>query len=148
MPPKPNPLQPVVRVAPLGELNAYAVYEHELDRLTTGSPGSNLLGLSYALIPFSGAFVIAIFGTEIPSNRVFNVFVMTALVTGLAGVIFLVIGMAQYKSNKALVAEIERRMPPPATPAGPSMGGPSPTTSPRVVTSRATTSDPPPARRL
>jgi hypothetical protein len=54
MPPKTNPLQPVVRVAPLGELNAYAVYEHELDTLAKGSPSSHLLGISYALIPFSG----------------------------------------------------------------------------------------------
>src|SRR5215211_6275752 len=109
-PPKPNPLQPVIRVAPLGELNAYAVYEHELDTLAKGAPGSNLLGISYALIPFSGAFVIAIFGTDIPSNRVFNAFVMTALVTGLAGIICLILGIANYQSNKALVAEIKRRM--------------------------------------
>jgi hypothetical protein len=108
-----------VRVAPLGELNAYAVYEHELDRLAQGSPGSNLLGISYALIPFSGAFVIAIFGTDIPSNRVFNVFVLTALVTGLAGIICLILGVANYRSNKAMVAEIKSRMPPPALPAAP-----------------------------
>lgn len=53
--PKHNPLLPVVRVAPLGELNAYTVYEHELDTLAKGSPGSHLLGIGYALIPFSGA---------------------------------------------------------------------------------------------
>jgi hypothetical protein len=35
VPPKPNP----VRVAPLGELNAYTEYEHELDKLASGSPG-------------------------------------------------------------------------------------------------------------
>lgn len=119
MPPKPNPLQPVVRVAPLGELNAYAVYEHELDTLARGSPGSHLLGLSYALLPSSGAFVIAIFGTDIPSVRVFNVFVLTALVTGLAGAICLVLGVASHRSNTALVAEIKSRMPPAATPAAP-----------------------------
>jgi len=119
MPPKPNPLQPVVRVAPLGELSAYAVYEHELDTLAKGSAGSHLLSLAYALIPFSGAFVIAILGTDIPSDRVFNAFVLTALVTGLAGVICLVLGIANYRSNKALAAEIKRRMPPPATPAAP-----------------------------
>jgi hypothetical protein len=115
--PKPNPLLPVVRVAPLGELNAYAVYEHELDTLARGSSGANLLNISYALIPFSGAFVIAIFGTEIPSNRVFTAFILVALVTGLAGLICLLLGIANYQSNKALVAEIKRRMPPPATPA-------------------------------
>ena len=99
-------------------LNAYAVYEYELDTLAKGSAGSNLLGLSYALIPFSGAFVIAIFGTDIPSNRVFNAFVLTALVTGLAGVICLILGRANYQSNQALVTQIKTRMPPPAMPVG------------------------------
>jgi hypothetical protein len=119
MPPKSHPLQPVVRVAPLGELNAYAVYEHELDTLARGSSGSHLLGLSYALLPFSGAFIIAIFGTEMPSPRVYSAFVLTALATGIAGLICLVLGIANYQSNKALVAAIKNRMPPPATPAAP-----------------------------
>ena len=115
--PKRHPLQPVVRVAPLGELNAYAVYEHELDTLAKGSPGSHILGISYALLPFSGAFLIAIFGTEIPSDRIYYVFVLTSLVTGLAGLICLILGIWNYQSNKALVEEIKRRMPPTATPA-------------------------------
>ena len=99
MAPKQNPLLPVVRVAPLGELNAYAVYEHELDILASGSPGSNFLGISYALIPFSSAFLIALFGTDIPSNRVFNAFVLTALVTGV-GVLF--VSFLAYRTTRAI----------------------------------------------
>ena len=42
--------QPVVRRAPLGELNVYEVHEHELDQLAGGSPGPQLLNISYALL--------------------------------------------------------------------------------------------------
>jgi len=76
MPAKPKPLLPIVRVAPLGLLNAYPVYEYELDLLVAGSPGSQLLGLSYALIGFAVALAIAIFGTDINSDRTYSVFVM------------------------------------------------------------------------
>lgn len=113
--PPPPPSGPVVRVAPLGELNAYTVYEHELDTLAAGSPGSNLLALSYALLPFAGALVIALIGTEIPSNRVYDAFVLGALVTGIAGGVCVVLGLAGYRSNKDLVAQIKGRMPPAAT---------------------------------
>lgn len=51
---------------PLEELNAYAIYEHELETLANGSAGSSLLSISYALLPFSGTLAIAIFGTEMP----------------------------------------------------------------------------------
>lgn len=117
MPPKPNPFTPTVRVAPLGEVDASIVYEYELDRLAEGAGGSQLLNLAYALIPFSGAFVITLLSTDIASGRVFNVFVLRALVTGSAGVICLALGRASYRSNQALLATIKRRMPPSTSPA-------------------------------
>src|SRR2546421_12980669 len=40
---KDSPPVPVVRVAPLGELKAYTVSEHELDKLESGSSVSDLL---------------------------------------------------------------------------------------------------------
>jgi hypothetical protein len=52
---EPQPAQPVVRVAPLGELNVYTIYEHELVTLGQGSPGSVFLSFALALLPlFSG----------------------------------------------------------------------------------------------
>lgn len=124
MPAKPSPFLPVVRVAPFGPLDAYPVYEYELDLLASGAPGSQLLGIAYALIGFAGALVIAIFGTDIPSDRVYSVFVLAALVTGLVGGICLVLGQKGFQTNHVLVAEIKRRMPPP--PAEP-MPPPAPT---------------------
>lgn len=119
MPPKPSPQVPVVRVAPLGALNAYPVYEYELDLLAAGSPGSQLLGASYALIGFAGALVIAIFGTDIPSDRTFTVFVLAAMVTGFGGGLCVLLGLRGFQSTKSLVAEIKSRMPPPFVPAPP-----------------------------
>ena len=119
MPDKPNPFLPVVQVAPLGPLNAYPVYEYELDRLAAGSPGSQLLAIAYALIAFAGALAVAIFGTDIPSDRTYSVFVIGAMVTGLGGILCLFLGLKGYQSNKSLVAEIKLRMPPPSVPMPP-----------------------------
>jgi hypothetical protein len=52
-------LSPPLRIAPLGELNAYVVYEHDLDRLAQGSPA--LVMLNFALF-FLGVAATA-FGT-------------------------------------------------------------------------------------
>ena len=109
--PRPKPL-PVIRVAPLGDLKAYSIYEHELDSLAAGTPSSHLLSISYALIPFAGALAIAIFGTEIPSDRTFNAFALTALVTGLGGAICFALGINAARTSRGLVAEIKSRMPP------------------------------------
>jgi hypothetical protein len=55
MPPgKGQPQHPVIRVAPLGELNAYTVYEHELELLARGSPGGIFLNFALALLPLAG----------------------------------------------------------------------------------------------
>lgn len=121
MPPtKSNVLQTAIRIAPLGELNAYIVNEHELDLLAQGSPGSNFLNLAYALFSASISLTVAILGTDIPSNRVFNVFVIFAVLTGMFGVICLILWKQSYRSNKDLVEQIKNRMPPPiGTPAAP-----------------------------
>ncbi|MGP0063492.1 MAG: hypothetical protein ACLQGP_07840 [Isosphaeraceae bacterium] len=39
-------MQPVIRVAPPGELNVYPVYEHQLDLLAQGSPAPLLLNFA------------------------------------------------------------------------------------------------------
>ena len=95
------------------------MYEYELDLLAAGSPGSQLLGVSYALIAFAGATLIAVFGTDIPSDRTYAVFVMASMVTGLGGLLCLILGLKGYQSNKSLVAEIKSRMPPPSVPMPP-----------------------------
>ena len=117
MPPKPDPLRPLFRIAALTEIDAYIVTEDELERLAAGSPGSQLLSISYALLPVSASFVVAILGTEIPSDPVYSTFVSVAAVTGLVGLICFGLGLSNYKSNKALLAKIKGRMPVSTPPA-------------------------------
>lgn len=44
----------VVRVAPLGELRAYTIWEHELEQLEQGAPVSDLLTIGLCLRSWSG----------------------------------------------------------------------------------------------
>ncbi len=104
---------PVVRVAPLGELNAYTVYEHELDTLAKGSTGSILLNLSFALLPFAGALLITLMTTTIASDRLYLVFLCTCIICFIAGAICLLIGWLSHVSTVALAQEIKNRMPQP-----------------------------------
>jgi hypothetical protein len=73
---KPNPagqqMSPV-RVAPLGELNAYTVHEHELDIIAAGSPATLAFNVAVALISIGISFVITLTTTTITSNRLFIV---------------------------------------------------------------------------
>ena len=116
---KPSPLGPVIRIAPCGELDADPVYTYELDMLVAGSPGSQLLGVAYALLGFAGALLITIFTTHIPVDRTYDTFVMGAMVTGLGGVLCLIFGIKGFRGNRALVNEIKARMPPPSVPMPP-----------------------------
>ncbi len=124
--PRNQPLHPPVRIAPLGELNAYAVYEHELDALAKGSPGSNLLNFASALLSFAGALLIALLTTKIEPVTLFAAFFSAFLVTLLVGGICLWFGITTYQSNQRLVATIKNRMPPQGTPASPPAPSPPP----------------------
>lgn len=77
-----------IRVAPLGELSAYIIYEHELDTLdrldadlAKDPPESLYLNFALSLLPISLSFLIALLTTTIHSNRVYELFVIVAFVT-------------------------------------------------------------------
>ena len=84
------------------------------------------MGISYALIGFAVALAIAIFGTDIPSNRAYDAFVMGAMVSSLGGVVCLALGIKGFQGNRALVAKIKSRMPPTADPVPDSPMPPTP----------------------
>jgi len=102
----------VIRVAPLGELKAYTVYEHELDTLARGAPGSTLLNFSYALIPVAITLLVTLLSTTV-SATVLILFVCAFLIFLLAGIICLVLGWQTGWSNQGLINSIKNRMPPP-----------------------------------
>jgi hypothetical protein len=113
----PQALQPIVNVAPLGQLNVYVVHEHEIDTFASGSPGSILLDISFALLAFSGGTLVSITTGTFASDRLFFGVFSAFLVSLVAGLICLLVGIRLYRGNKALVNDIKNRMPPQGTPA-------------------------------
>jgi hypothetical protein len=105
--------EPVVRVAPLGELKVYTVYEHELETLSRGSTGSLFLNFALFLLPIAFTLVVTLSTTLIASDRLFEGFVIVATVTAIAGVVLLLLWWQEHRSSANLVKEIKDRMPPP-----------------------------------
>lgn len=104
---------PVVRIAPLGEIRAWIVYEHELDALASGSPGAILLNFALALLPIALTLFTTLLTVPIEQDRVFYTFVCLTAITFIAGVICLVLWIRDRHSAKVLMNEIKNRMPPP-----------------------------------
>lgn len=115
-----------VRVAPLGELTAYTVFEHELDIIAAGSPATLALNFSVALISIGISFILTLTTTTIGSNRLFIVYLNACLICLLAGVIMFAYWLKTRTSVNLTVAKIKSRLivpmpvqePPPGDPAG------------------------------
>lgn len=105
-------VEPVIRVAPLGELKAYIISEDELDELARGSPASLFLNLALGFIPTGITFLIALLSTTIQSTRIFNVFVICCVVFILAGAVLLLFWWRYASSSRSMINRIRKRMPP------------------------------------
>lgn len=123
------PLSPI-RVAPLGELNAYVVYEHELDSLdkldedlAQDPPESIFLNFGLFLFPISLSFLISLLTTTIRSNRLYELFVMICLLTFIVSLILFGLWMRDRRSYRKRrqsllhartrqIQKIKSRMPP------------------------------------
>jgi hypothetical protein len=81
--------QPLIRVAPLGELKAYTVYEHQLDELAQGSTGSLYLNFSLALLSIFATVLITLVTVSIPPGYQFQGFFCACLITGISGLVLL-----------------------------------------------------------
>lgn len=127
--------EPVVRVAPLGELRAYTISEHELEKLEQGAPLSYLLTIGLCLLSAGVAFLIAILSTSLPEFT-FVLFFCLLLILGIAGAICTFLGWSLRTNTKELGRQIRARMPdaPTVQQVPPEQGGVSP----------PATSEPPP----
>jgi Flp pilus assembly protein TadB len=125
MPPKPQPPQPVVRIAPVGELNVYQVTESELDELAKGGTSSLWLNFALALLPTGVGIVVTMRSSQL-SDTNFVLFTCVAVILFVIGAICFVVWVVGYKSSRKLVEQIKRRMPPPAQ----QIQTPSPTPTP------------------
>jgi hypothetical protein len=76
-----------IRIAQLGELNAYIIYEHELDALdkfdedlTKDPPDSVYLNFALFLLPVAISFLVTIVTTTIKSDRLYETFLVISLI--------------------------------------------------------------------
>ncbi|HEV3237192.1 MAG TPA: hypothetical protein VGZ25_09405 [Gemmataceae bacterium] len=104
--------QPVIRIAPLGELNAYTIYEHELETLGHGSAGSVYFAFALALLPLSISFLITLLTTTVSSTAGLTFFICAGLVSFLFGLLCLVLWSKTHVSTRRLIDQIRNRMPP------------------------------------
>lgn len=113
MPAKPQSPQPVVRVAPVGDLNVYQVSESELDELAKGGASSLWLNFALALLPTGVGIVVTMRSSQL-SDTNFVLFTCVAVILFVIGAICLAVWLFGYKCSRKLVEQIKRRMPPPA----------------------------------
>ena len=71
-------LLPAIHRARIDVLRIYEISESELEFLERGSPQSIYLNFAIFLLSIALSFFIALVTTEIPSDRLFNVFVIVA----------------------------------------------------------------------
>lgn len=78
----------LVRVAPLGELRAYTISEHELEKLEQGTPVSHLLTIGLCLLSAALTILVTILSTSLPGQTL-TMFFSALLIVGLIGAISL-----------------------------------------------------------
>jgi hypothetical protein len=105
-------LKPSIRIAPLGELKAWPVYEHELDELARGSPASLYLNFSLSLFSSGMTLLVALLTTTITSDRLFDVFVIGCVISLLASSVLGTMWLRSHSSTSGLIDRIKSRMPP------------------------------------
>ncbi len=128
----------VVRVAPLGELRAYTISEHELEKLEQGAPFSDLLTIGLCLLSADVTLLATLLSTSL-SGQTFTLFFCALLIFGISGAICTFLGWRLRTSTQALVRQIRARMPavpavqqvppeplPVPTPSQPSLPAPAP----------------------
>jgi hypothetical protein len=99
-----------VRVAPLGELTAYTVYEHELDIIAAGSPATLSFNFAVALISIGASFVLTLTTTKIDSDRLFIVYLNLCIICLLAGIVMFAYWFRTRTSVVVMVAQIKERL--------------------------------------
>jgi hypothetical protein len=102
--------EPEVRIAPLGEVRAYMIYEHELENLALGTPVSDLLTVGLCLLSAALTILATLLSTTL-SDLKFTLFFCALLIFGLAGGICTFLGCRLRTGTTELVREIRARMP-------------------------------------
>jgi hypothetical protein len=99
-----------VRVAPLGELTAYTVHEHELDIIAAGSPATLAFNFAVALISIGITFILTLTTTTIPTDRLFYGYLIACTNCLLVGFIMFVYWLKTRTSVNITVTKIKSRL--------------------------------------
>ncbi len=99
-----------VRVAPLGELKAYTLHEHELDLIAAGSSATLAFNVAIALISSGISFVLTLTTTTIESNRLFYSYLIVCFNCFLVGFFMLGKWVMSRTSVDLMVREIKSRL--------------------------------------
>jgi hypothetical protein len=100
----------MVRIAPLGELRAYTISEHELEKLEQGAPVSDLLTIGLCLLSADVTVVATLLSTSLP-QLTFVLFFCAMLILGIAGAICTFLGWRFRTNLTKLARRIRARMP-------------------------------------
>ena len=105
--------QPVVRVARLGELKVYPVYEAELDRLAIGGPDSVFLTLTTFFFSSFFSLLITLCTVDIKVDRLFYSFLIFCIISGITALVLGLLWWRNRVSSRLLLKEIKQRIPRP-----------------------------------
>lgn len=130
----------MVRVVPLGELRAYTIWDHELDRFEHGTPVSDLLTIGLCLLSAAVTILATLLSASLPGDK-FTLFFCALLIVAISGAVCTFLGWRLRTSTKELVRQIRARMP--DAPSVQQVPPESPTGSPPVQTSSQSTTPPP-----
>jgi hypothetical protein len=100
----------LVRVAPLGELRAYTISEHELEKLEQGTPVGHLLTIGLCLLSAAVTIVATLFSTSL-TGQTLTLFFCALLIFAIIGCICTYLGWRARVSTKELARQIRARMP-------------------------------------
>jgi hypothetical protein len=97
-------------VAPLGELTAYTVHEHELDIIAAGSPATLAFNFAVALISIGVAFILTLTTTTIASDRLFYGYLIVCINCWIIGIIMFIYWLRTRTSVQITVTRIKSRL--------------------------------------
>ncbi len=97
-------------MAEVDSICLYQITEDELRCLEEGSPSSLYLNFSILFLSTAFSFLISLLTTEIPSNRIFIVFVIITAVGFVAGIILFCLWFKAYRSSSSVAAKIKERL--------------------------------------
>lgn len=110
--PKPKALQPVINVGQPKELNAYFVYEHQIDAMARGAAAALSFNLALFLFGVSASAFLTLFSIPPDSDRGFYAVLIIATLTLLAGLVLVAVWWPTRRAVERLVTEIKSQLPP------------------------------------